>query len=326
MKAVTLKAFGGPEVLQVGEATTPKPGPDQLLVRVRATALNRADTLQRKGTYPPPPGESEILGLELAGEVDSWGTGVSGFAKGQRVMALVGGGGYAEYCLVDKEMAIPVPAGWSFTQAAAVPEVFFTANETVFQLGNLQPHETLLCHAGGSGVGTAVIQMAHHIGAKVYFTAGSEDKIKRATALGATAGINYKTHDFAEEIARLTAGQGVDVIEDFLGASYFARNLACLKTYGRLIIVAVMGGSKTELDLRVLQQKRLCIFGTTLRSRSLPEKRQVTRRFVERWLPLLAQGRLKPVVDSVFPMNKVQDAHRAMEANQNFGKIILEID
>jgi NADPH:quinone reductase-like Zn-dependent oxidoreductase len=168
--------------------------------------------------------------------------------------------------------------------------------------------------------------MAHHIGAKVYFTAGSEDKIKRATALGAIAGINYKTHDFAEEIARLTGGQGVDVIEDFLGASYFARNLACLRTYGRLIIVAVMGGSKTEFDLRVLQQKRLCIYGTTLRSRTLPEKRQVTRRFVERWLPLLAQGRLKPVIDSVFPLNKVQDAHRAMEANQNFGKIILEID
>ena len=326
MKAVTLKAFGGPEVLQVGAADTPKPGPNQLLVRVRATALNRADTLQRKGNYPPPVGESEILGLELAGEVDSWGPGVSGFTKGQRVMALVAGGGYAEYCLVDQDMAMPIPSGWTFTQAAAVPEVFFTANETVFELGNLQPNEALLCHAGGSGVGTAVIQMAHHIGAKVYFTAGSEDKIKRATALGAVAGINYKTHDFAEEIARLTGGQGVDVIEDFLGASYFARNIACLRTYGRLIIVAVMGGSKTELDLRVLQQKRLCIYGTTLRSRSLPEKRLVTRRFVERWLPLLAQGRLKPVVDSVFPMNKVQDAHRAMEANQNFGKIILEID
>lgn len=325
MKAVTLKAFGGPEVLQIGEVPTPTPGAEQLLVRVRATALNRADTLQRKGAYPPPPGESEILGLELAGEVEAWGPGVTGFKKGQRVMALVGGGGYAQYCLVDKDMAMPIPDGWSFTQAAAVPEVYFTANETVFVLGNLQPGETLLCHAGGSGVGTAAIQMAHHIGAKVYFTAGSQDKIDRALALGGTAGINYKTHDFAEEITRLTGGQGVDVVEDFLGASYFARNLACLKTGGRLVIVALMGGTKTEIDLRILQQKRLAIFGTTLRARPLAEKRKVTRRFVERWLQPLVQGKLKPVIDSVFPMDRAPDAHRAMDANQNFGKIILEI-
>ncbi len=325
MKAVTLKAFGGPEVLQIGEVPTPAPGAEQLLVRVRATALNRADTLQRKGAYPPPPGESEILGLELAGEVEAWGPGVSGFKKGQRVMALVGGGGYAQYCLVDKDMAMPIPDGWTFTQAAAIPEVYFTANETVFVLGNLQPGETLLCHAGGSGVGTAAIQMAHHIGAKVYFTAGSQDKIDRAMALGGTAGINYKTHDFAEEINRLTEAQGVDVVEDFLGASYFARNLTCLKTNGRLVIVALMGGTKTEIDLRILQQKRLAIFGTTLRARPLPEKRKVTRRFVDRWLQPLVQGKLKPVIDSVFPMERVQDAHRAMDANQNFGKIILEI-
>jgi putative PIG3 family NAD(P)H quinone oxidoreductase len=325
MKAVTLKAFGGPEVLQVGEVPTPKPGPEQLLVRVRTTALNRADTLQRKGAYPPPPGESEILGLELAGEVDSWGAGVSGFKKGQRVMALVGGGAYAEYCLVDKDMAITIPDGWSFQQAAAVPEVYFTANETVFVLGNLQPGETLLCHAGGSGVGTAAIQMAHHIGATVYFTAGSKDKIERALALGADAGIDYKTQDFAEEIKRLTQGQGVDVIEDFLGASYFARNIASLKTHGRLVIVALMGGAKTEIDLSQIQRKRLAVFGTTLRARPLPEKRKVTRRFVERWLPPLVQGKLKPIIDSAYPMDKAAEAHRRMDSNENFGKILLEI-
>lgn len=325
MKAVTLKAFGGPEVLQVGEVPKPTPGAEQLLVRVRATALNRADTLQRKGAYPPPPGESEILGLELAGEVESWGAAVAGVNAGQRVMALVGGGAYAEYCLVDKDMAMPIPQGWSFAQAAAVPEVFFTANETVFVLGNLQPGESLLCHAGGSGVGTAAIQMAHHVGAKVYFTAGSEDKIDRAMALGADAGINYKTQDFAEEIKRLTQGKGVDVIEDFLGASYFARNIASLNTYGRLVIVALMGGSKTEIDLSQIQRKRLAIFGTTLRARPLPEKRKVTRRFVERWLPPLVQGQLKPVIDSVYPMEKVSEAHRRMDSNENFGKIVLEI-
>jgi len=325
MKAVTLKAFGGPEVLQVGEVPTPKPGAEQLLVRVRTTALNRADTLQRKGAYPPPPGESEILGLELSGEVDSWGPAVTGFKKGQRIMALVGGGAYAEYCLVDKDMAIPIPEGWSFQQAAAVPEVYFTANETVFVLGNLQPGEALLCHAGGSGVGTAAIQMAHHIGAQVYVTAGSKDKIDRALALGADAGINYKTQDFAEEIQRLTGGQGVDVIEDFLGASYFARNLASLKTNGRLVVVALMGGAKAEIDLSLLQRRRLALFGTTLRARPLPEKRKVTRRFVERWLPPLVQGKLKPIIDSVYPMDKAADAHRRMDRNENFGKILLEI-
>jgi len=325
MKAVTLKAFGGPEVLQVGEVPTPTPGADQLLVRVRATALNRADTLQRKGAYPPPPGESEILGLELAGEVESWGAAVTGAKKGQRVMALVGCGAYAEYCLVDKDMAMPIPDGWSFTQAAAVPEVFFTANETIFVLGNLQPGESLLCHAGGSGVGTAAIQMAHHAGAKVYFTAGSQEKIDRAMALGADAGINYRTHDFAEEIKRLTQGKGVDVIEDFLGASYFARNIASLSTQGRLVIVALMGGSKTEIDLSQIQRRRLAIFATTLRARPLPEKRKVTRRFVERWLPPLVQGRLKPIIDSVYPLEKAAEAHRRMDGNENFGKIVLEV-
>jgi NADPH:quinone reductase len=325
MKAVTLKAFGGPEVLQVGEVPTPKPGPEQVLVRVRVTALNRADTLQRKGAYPPPPGESEIIGLELAGEVDSWGSSVTGFKKGDRVMALVGGGGYAEYCLVDKDMAMRIPDGWSFAQAAAVPEVYFTANETVFVLGNLQPGETLLCHAGGSGVGTAAIQMAHHIGAKVYFTAGSQDKIDRAMALGADAGINYKTQDFAEEIKRLTNGEGVDVVEDFLGASYFARNIASLKTNGRLVLVAMMGGSKTEVDLAQIQRKRLAVFGTTIRARPLAEKRRVTKRFLDRWMQPLAQGKLKAIIDSTYPMEKAADAHRRMDSNENFGKILLEI-
>lgn len=326
MKAVTMSGTGGPEVLAIGEAATPVPGPEQLLLRVRASALNRADTMQRRGAYPPPPGDSEILGLELAGEVESWGEAVSGFSKGDRVFGLVGGGGYAEYGLLDHKMAMPMPEGWSFAEAAAVPEVFFTANETVFVLGGLQAGETALIHAGGSGVGTAAIQMAREAGATTYFTAGSQDKIERATALGAKAGINYKTHDFAEEIMRLTGGEGVDLVEDFLGASYLERNLSILKEHGRLVLVALMGGAKTEIDLAVVMRRRLQVFGSVMRSRPLADKREITARFRERWLPLLVAGKIKPIIDSVYPLEKAREAHEAMEANQNFGKIILEVD
>ena len=326
MKAVIQSANGSPQVLQLGEAPLPEPGEDQLLVRVRASALNRADTMQRKGMYPPPPGESDILGLELAGEVEAWGAGVQGFSKGRRVFGLIGGGGYAEYALIDKELAMPIPDSWSFAEAAAVPEVYFTANETVFVLGKLQPGEAVLIHAGGSGVGTAAIQMARHVGARVYFTAGSDEKIERAMALGADAGINYKTHDFAEEIKRLTAGAGVDLVEDFLGASYLERNLSVLRPGGRLILVALMGGAKCEVDLSTIMRKRLQVFGSVMRSRSLEDKRAITARFRERWLPPLIEGGIKPVIDSVFPLEDVVAAHEKMEANKNFGKIILSLN
>lgn len=326
MRAVIIKGPGGPEVLQVGEAERPEPRPDDLLVRVRATALNRADTLQRRGRYPVPPGESEVLGLELAGDVVGWGANVTGFGEGERVFGLVGGGGYAEYARLDKDMALRIPEGWSYAQAAAVPEVFLTAQETVFELGRLQGHEAVLIHAGGSGVGTAAIQMARHIGAQVYFTAGSQEKIDRAMALGATAGINYKTHDFAEEIMRLTDGAGVDVVEDFLAASYLERNLDVLKTCGRLVLVATMGGTKAEIDLGKVQRKRLQILGSVLRPRPLAEKREAADRLRRTWLPLLARGDIHPIIDSEIPLDRVQEAHARMESNQNFGKIILTVD
>ena len=326
MKAIVLNGFGAPEVLTLGEAPKPEPKPDDLLVRVRVSALNRADTLQRRGLYPPPPGDSEILGLELAGEGEAWGSAVKGFKKGQRVFGLVGGGGYGEFALLDHQMAMPIPDDWSYEQAAAVPEVYFTANETVFVQGGLQSGETVLVHAGGSGVGTAAIQMAHHIGATVYFTAGSADKIERAMALGATAGINYKTQDFVEEVKRLTGGAGVDLIEDFLGASYLARNMAALKTKGRLVIVATMGGTKTEIDLNLLMRKRLAIFGSVLRARPLEEKRAVTKRFLDRWMQPLREGAIKPIIDSTFPLAKAREAHERMESNLNFGKILLTVD
>ena len=326
MKAITMENFGGPEVLTLGEAAKPAPGPDDLLVRVRVSALNRADTLQRRGLYPSPPGDSEILGLELSGEVVEWGSDVKGFSEGQKVFGLVGGGGYAEYALLDSRMAMTIPDGWSFEEAAAVPEVFFTANETVFVLGGLQPGETLLVHAGGSGVGTAAIQMASQIGATVYFTAGSKEKIDRALALGAHAGIDYKTQDFVEEIKNLTQGVGVDVVEDFLGASYLAKNMEVLKTTGRLVVVATMGGMKTEIDLNLLMRKRLAIFGSVMRSRPLQEKREITNRFVERWLPMLTEGKIKPIIDSTFSLGQASEAHERMESNLNFGKILLKVD
>ena len=325
MKAVMRSGDGGPEVLKLGEVPTPQPTETQLLVDVRATALNRADLIQRRGGYPPPPGESEILGLEIAGTISEVGTNATGFENGDRVFGLVGGGGYAEKAVIDYRMAMVIPEKWSFEQAAAVPEVFFTANENIFTLGRLAAGETILIHAGGSGVGTAGIQIAHHAGARVFVTAGSTDKIEKCVGLGATAGINYKKSDFVTEIERLTDGAGVDVVLDFIGAPYLARNLQILKTKGRLSQVGLMGGSSTEIDLGMVMRKRLQIIGSVMRPQSLEEKIAITQRFVERWLPQLKTGKLQPIIDTVFPLAQVHEAHAYMEANRNFGKIILKI-
>ena len=323
MKAIIRTADGGPEVLQLAEFPDPAPASTQLFVEVKATALNRADTLQRKGLYPPPPGESEILGLEIAGIVRAVGSETQGFAPGDHVFGLVGGGGYAELCLIDYRMAMRIPDGWSFIQAAAVPEVFFTANETLFTIGGLRAGETVLIHAGGSGVGTAGTQMAHQAGATVFITAGSAEKIQKSTQLGATAGINYKEQDFAAEILRLTDGKGVDLVQDFIGATYLKRNLSILKQRGRLVIVGLMGGGTGEIDLGLVLRKRLQIFGSVMRSQSLEEKIGITQRFVDRWLPLLREGKIQPVIDCVMPLAEARRAHEHMESNRNFGKIVL---
>ena len=325
MKAVMRTGDGGPEVLKLGEVPTPQPTETQLLVDVRATALNRADLIQRRGGYPPPPGESEILGLEIAGTISEVGTNTTGFENGDRVFGLVGGGGYAEKAVIDYRMVMGIPEKWSFEQAAAVPEVFFTANENIFTLGRLAAGETILIHAGGSGVGTAGIQIAHHAGARVFVTAGTSDKIERCVALGATAGINYKQSDFVTEIERLTDGAGVDVVLDFIGAPYLAKNLQILKTKGRLSQVGLMGGSSTEIDLGMVMRKRLQIIGSVMRPQSLEEKIAITQRFVERWLPQLKTGKLQPIIDTVFPLAQAHEAHAYMEANRNFGKIILKV-
>lgn len=326
MKAIIFATPGGPEVLHLTDVSAPTPGPEELLVRVRATALNRADTLQRRGLYPPPAGESDILGLELAGEVEAVGTAVHNFVPGDRVFGLVEGGGYAEQALLDARMAMPIPAGWSFVEAAAVPEVFLTANETLFTLGQLTAGETVLIHAGASGVGTAGIQMAHHMGAQVLTTAGSDEKVARTVALGADVGINYKTEDFAARVHELTNKAGADLVQDFVGAAYWSRNLQCLKVGGRLVLVGLMGGANVEADLNLMLRKRLHIIGSVMRSQPLANKIAMTQRFRERWLPLLASGTIHPIIDTSFPLAEAAAAHRYMEENRNVGKIILVVD
>ena len=326
MQGIIRTGDGGPEVLELGEVPVPIPGPTQLLIDVKATALNRADTIQRQGGYPPPPGESEILGLELAGVVAAWGDEVEGFERGDRVFGLVGGGAYAEQAVIDYRMAMPIPDDWSFEKAAAVTEVFFTANETLFTLGGLRAGESVLIHAGGSGVGTAGTQMAHQAGARVFITAGSAEKIERSKQLGCTEGINYKEQDFAEEIMRLTDGEGVELVQDFIGAPYLESNLSILKTRGRMVMVGLMGGAAAELNMSQIMRKRLQVFGSVMRPQSIEEKIGITKRFVDRWLPLLKEGKIQPIIDCVMPLSQASEAHAYMEANRNFGKIILKVE
>lgn len=326
MKTIIRTRDGGPEVLQLSETPSPTPTPTQLLVDVHTTALNRADLIQRRGGYPPPPGESEVLGLEIAGTVSAIGDAVeSDVSQGDRVFGLVGGGGYAEQAVIDYRMAMPIPDGWSFEEAAAVPEVFFTANENIFTLGSLSAGETILIHAGGSGVGSAGIQISRHAGATVFVTAGTPEKINKCKTLGAVEGINYKATDFTNEIRDLTDGQGVDVVLDFIGAPYLERNLSILKTKGRLLQVGLIGGATAEINLGTVMRNRLQIIGSVMRPQSIDEKIAITQRFVQRWLPALKSGVLQPIIDTVFPLAQAQQAHAYMEANRNFGKILLKV-
>lgn len=325
MKAIVYYHHGGPEVLR--PATKPKPiiGPNDLLVRAHAAAINRIDIMQRKGLHAPHPDHPEIPGLEIAGEVVARGKNVTKYQKGDRVFGVVEGGGYAEFCAIDEEMAMPIPDNWSYEYAAAIPETFITADETLFQLGGLKKGETVLIHAGGSGVGTASIQLAHYVGAKVFTTASSEEKIAKAIEIGAYAGINYHTHDFAYHIQTLTDNQGVDLVQDFIGAKYLARNINCLKIGGRLVIVSLLDGTKCDINLSQILTKQLQIRGTLIRNHSKEIKREMMQRFQDRWLPVLKSGIIKPIIDYVFPWEMIQEAHKHMEANRNFGKIVIKI-
>ena len=327
MRAVVITEPGGPEVLKVQEVPNPLPGADDVLVDVKASALNRADTLQRQGGYPAPPGiPSDIMGLEFSGVVLETGKNVTDLAEGDRVFGLLGGGGYASQVVTHSRMAMRIPDNLDFEQAAAVPEVFFTAYDALFNHCELAMGESVLIHAAGSGVGTAAVQMAHHAGAFVFGTAGSEDKLGRAAELGMDVGINYREQDFSEVVRQHTGGAGVDALLDVIGADYWARNLASLALRGRLVLVGSMGGSSLQADLRTVMFKRLRIHGTVLRSRPIEEKIAVTNQFKRHVLPLIASGAIKPVVDRVFPLHEADEAHRYMESNANFGKIILSME
>ena len=327
MKAIVIPEYGAPEVLALREIPDPAAGPDDLVVRVRATALNRADLLQRRGLYPQPgpKPEFEIPGLEFAGEIAAFGSRVTGFAEGDRVMGLLAGGGYAEKVVVHQRLASRVPDSLSFEEAAAVPEAFITAHDALVQC-SLVCGESVLVHAAGSGVGTAAIQIAKVMGASLVLgTAGSAAKLAAARELGLDVAIDYKTEKFAERVLEATAGRGADVLIDFIGASYLESNIRSLAEKGRMVVVGLMGGFSGDLPLGMLMQKRLTVRGTLLRSRSLEEKATATRAFEKSVLPHLASGRIRTVVDKVFPLAEAAQAHRLMEANANFGKIVLTV-
>jgi putative PIG3 family NAD(P)H quinone oxidoreductase len=327
MRAMVLIGTGEHAVLQMQEQPTPTPGPQDLLVRVKAAGVNRADLLQRKGLYPPPAGESSILGLEIAGEVVAVGSGVKNFAEGERVFGLVGGGGYAEYCLLDAGLAIKTPGQFDDVQAAAIPEAYLAANETLFEYGKLAAGETLLIHAGGSGVSTAAMQMALHQGAQVFFTTSMEEKILRVQQLlqSDARGISYKSKDFEIEVMRETQDKGVDLIIDFIGAPYLEKHLRLLKTKGRLLQVAVMGGYLGEINLATVLKKRLSIIGFAMRHQSLADKREIMQRFLKNQWPLFLSGVLKPVVDCTFALEDAAEAHEYMQQNKNVGKVTLRV-
>ena len=327
MQAIVLEGFGGPEVMVMGRAPLPEPGRGQVRVRVVATSVNRADTVQRRGNYPPPAGESEILGLEVAGVVDATGTGVDQWRPGDRVMGLVAGGGYAEYALAYAGHLMAIPEALSFEEAACVPEVYITAFLNLFLIGGLSAGQTVLLHGGGGGVNTAGIQMCRLLvpDARILVTASSA-KIDRVRQLGADAVIDYRQMDFAQEVRALTDGRGADLILDHIGAQYLAKNQASLAVGGRLVVIGLMGGAAAELNLGLLLVKRQQILGSVLRALPVARKSEITAAFVERVLPRITQRAIVPLIHKVYPLSDAAHAHQEMEQSRHFGKIVLAVD
>jgi NADPH2:quinone reductase len=326
MRVILTDGPGAPEVLRLGTGPLPELRPGDLLVRVQAAGVNRPDIAQREGKYPPPPDASPILGLEVAGTVAALGEGTVGWAVGDRVCALANGGGYAEYCAVPATQCLPWPAGYDAVQAAALPETYFTVWANLFQLGRLHAGESVLIHGGTGGIGVTAIQLAAEFGAVVFTTVGSLDKARACERLGAHAAINYHDTDFAEEITRLTAHRGVDVILDMVGAPYFARNIASLKRAGRLLMIAFMQGSRVDnVDLLPIMVKRLTVTGSTMRPRTAAEKAAVAKGLLERVWPVLDEGRCAPVIETSFPLAQAAEAHRLMETRSHIGKIMLHV-
>jgi putative PIG3 family NAD(P)H quinone oxidoreductase len=311
--------------LQLSPLPQPVPAPHQVLIKVAAAGISRPDLMQRQGLYPAPAGASPILGLEVAGTVVEIGNAISGFNIGDQVCALVNGGGYSEYCLASAVCCLPIPKGFSFIQAAALPETFFTVWSNVFNRGGLQTGESVLIHGGSSGIGTTAIQLAKAFGCTVYVTAGSEEKCQRCLALGADAAINYHQDDFVAVIKQLTAQQGVNLILDIIGGDYFPRNLKCLALEGRLVQIAIQNGNTSEINLWSVMAKRLTITGSTLRGRDDDFKGQIAQQLRQQVWPLLENGSVKAIIDSVFPLASAELAHQRLISGQHFGKIILEI-
>ncbi|HEX6998239.1 MAG TPA: NAD(P)H-quinone oxidoreductase [Gammaproteobacteria bacterium] len=326
MKAVLLEGFGGPEVLRVGDAPAPALAPGRVLIRVAATSVNRPDAVQRQGHYPPPPGESEILGLEAAGTVEAVADDVRGFAPGDRVLALLGGGGYAELALAHAGHVLRVPESMSFEEAACVCEAYITAYLNVFLLAGLKDGETVLLHGGGGGVNTAALQLCRVLApaARIVVTASS-GKIERVRELGAHLVVDYKCEDFAEAVLAFTGGRGCDVILDHLGAPYLGPNLKALAVGGRLALIGVMGGRKAEIDLARLMVRRQQIIGSVLRPRPVAEKAAIIERFEREVMPHFAARTIVPLIHRVYPLEQAAEAHRAMEAGEHFGKLVLRV-
>jgi NADPH2:quinone reductase len=321
MKAIAISRPGGPEVLEPVRLAVPEPGEGQVLVRVRAAGVNRPDVLQRMGAYPPPPGAPATPGLEIAGEIVALGRGVERYETGDLVCALVPGGGYAEYCVVAEANALPVPPGLGMTEAAAIPETFFTVWTNVFDRGALKPGETLLVHGGSSGIGTTAIMLAAALGSRVVATAGSDEKCEACTRLGAALAINYRTADFADVMKE--KGVAADVVLDMVGGDYVARNFKVAALHGRIVNIAFQKGSKIEIDLLPVMLKRLTLTGSTLRPRSVAEKAEIARALEETVWPLLAAGQCQPVIHAIFPLAEAAKAHALMESSSHIGKIVL---
>ena len=325
MIAIEITEAGGPDVLHSVDRAVPQPAANEVLIKVTAAGVNRPDIMQRKGMYPPPTGASDIPGLEISGTIVKSGNRVTHLKEGEMVCALVTGGGYAEYCLASAELCMPIPAGMTPIQGAALPETFFTVWSNVFDRGHLAKGETLLVHGGTSGIGTTAIQMASAFGANVIVTAGSEEKSRFCLKLGAVAAINYNDQDFVEEIEKLTDRRGVDIILDMIGGDYFPRNLKCMAADGRLVQIAIQHGPKTELNLLPVMLKRLTITGSTLRARNITFKAEIATNLRKKVWPMLTNGQITPVIDSTFPLTEAAKAHELMESSQHIGKILLTV-
>jgi len=325
MKFINIAQSGGPEVLKIEERDTPSISSDQVLIKVAAAGVNRPDVSQRAGFYPPPPGASDIPGLEIAGEVIEVADGVDWPQKGEQVCALVSGGGYAEYCCADASLCLPIPEGFSAVEAAAIPETFFTVWSNVFDRGRLQPGETLLIHGGSSGIGTTAIQLAKAKGASVYVTAGSAAKCQACIDLGADIAINYNEGDFVEECMKASDGHGVDVILDMVAGSYIDRNIQLAAPDGRIVLIAGLQGFKAEVNVQAIMRNRLTLTGSTLRPRPVTFKAEIAENLKQHVWPLLESGKVRPVIHTVFPLGEAAEAHRMMESSAHIGKIILSV-